>query len=311
MHAIEVENVTKIYRKGFRAVRVPAVVNLSFSVRQGTITGFVGPNGAGKTTTIKMIIGLVQPTAGALRLNGADASQLRARKGVAFLSEQPYFYTHLSVAEMLRFTGSLIGLTAAQARDESKRVLEVVELSHKAAAKIRELSKGMQQRLNMAQALLGNPHTLILDEPMSGMDPPGRRLFREIMVGLRREEKTLFFSTHVLDDIESLCDDVVVLDKGALTCTGGVRTLLEEGFLGTDITVPASNQSLGSALQAAGYPPEYHPDTGEWILFVPRERDVTDVLRMLNEYQVFPRSIMGRTMTLESLLYRKQTGGEA
>ena len=311
MHTIEVNKVTKIYRKGFRAVRIPAVVDLSFSVRKGVITGFVGPNGAGKTTTIKMIAGLVHPTKGTIRLNGRDTSSPSARRGVAFLSEQPYFYAHLTVDEMLRFAADLLGVPSAQRDGETARVLETVELTHKRRMKIKDLSKGMQQRLNMAQALLGEPHTFILDEPMSGMDPPGRRLFREIMAGLRAEAKTLFFSTHVLDDVETVCDDVVVLDRGTLTYAGPVRTLLDDGFLGTEIAAAGLEQGARDALVSRGYSPQYNGDTGKWVLLIPKTDDPAAVLRLLHEHNVFPSSIVRRTMTLEALLYQRKPGGDA
>ncbi|MBN1578143.1 MAG: ABC transporter ATP-binding protein [Chitinispirillaceae bacterium] len=307
MHAIEVANVTKIFRKGFRAVRIPAVVDLSFTVRKGAITGFVGPNGAGKTTTIKMIEGLVHPTKGMLRINGEDAAFPRARGGVAFLSEQPYFYAHLTVSEMLRFTAELIRVPSSQIPKETQRVLETVELSRKTGTKIKELSKGMQQRLNMAQALLGSPHTLVLDEPMSGMDPPGRRLFRDLMELLRQEGRTLFFSSHVLDDIEAICDDVVVLQQGKLTYAGGVRELLDEGFTGTDVVTGEITQECREALGGAGCRFRHDEKRGEWTLFVPKTGDVAALQRILSEKGAFPRRVIPRSMTLEELLYQRKT----
>lgn len=306
MHAIEVENVTKIYRKGFRAVRVTAVSDLSFTVRKGAITGFVGPNGAGKTTTIKMLEGLVYPTRGALRINGKDAASPRARSGVVFLSEQPYFYAHLTAGEMLRFTAGLIRMAPSQVRSEIHRVLETVELSHKIGSKIKELSKGMQQRLNMAQALLGSPHTLVLDEPMSGMDPPGRRLFREIMEQLRNEGRTLFFSTHVLDDIEAVCDDVVVLQNGKLNYAGGVRELLERGFIGTELVTGEIPQECREALENTGCRLLHDAQRGEWTLFVPKKGNVAAMQHLLFEKGAVPRRVVPRSMTLEELLYQRK-----
>jgi ABC-2 type transport system ATP-binding protein len=306
MYAIEAENVTKIYRKGFRAVKVPAVTGLSFTVRKETITGFVGPNGAGKTTTIKMLAGLVRPTSGCVRILGSDTRSLDARRGVAYLSEQPYFYAHLTAREMLGFVARLIGLPATVAAQEILRVLEAVELSHKASVKIKEMSKGMQQRLNMAQALLGRPHILILDEPMSGMDPPGRRLFRQIFTELRREQRTtLFFSTHVLDDVEALCEDVVVLSGGTLTYAGPVRTLLDEGLLGVEILCGELDAACRMAAAETGCRVQQGRESGEWSLFVPREIDPGAVLRILYGYNVYPRAVQPCSLTLEELLYRR------
>lgn len=237
MNVIELRNVSKFYRKDFWTPRLSAVTNLSISVKKGVVTGFVGPNGAGKTTTIKMIMGLIRPSEGKVSICGKDAFLPKSRKGVAYLCEQPYFYAHLTVSETLKFTADLLGLPSKSITDEIKSVLSVVELSEKNDVKVKELSKGMQQRLTMACALVGDPQILILDEPMSGMDPPGRRLFRKLFRDLVNKGKTIFFSTHVLDDIESVCDEVIVLSKGKLVFSGEVKTLLEKGFLGTDMVV--------------------------------------------------------------------------
>jgi len=306
MNAIHVDNVTKIYRKGFRGVKVPAVTNLSFTVRRDAITGFVGPNGAGKTTTIKMIVGLAYPASGRVMLYGRDAALPSSRCGVAYLSEQPCFYAHLTVGEMLRFTAGLIGLAQPAISGEVERALGTVELGHCKKLKIKELSKGMQQRLSMAQALLGSPHTLILDEPMSGMDPPGRRLFRTLMDRLRHEGKTLFFSTHVLDDVESICDDVVVLQRGELTYSGRIKSLLDRGFLGTDIRTGEFDEKCRETLSNAGCRMQHHSETNEWTLFVPRDIELESVIRLLYEYSIVPVSIVGRSMTLEELLYKQR-----
>jgi ABC-2 type transport system ATP-binding protein len=309
MDAIEVKNITKIYRKGLRGIKIPAVTDLSFSVRKERITGFVGPNGAGKTTTIKMITGLVFPTSGCVVVSGKNASDPSARAGLSYLSEQPYFYAHLNVTEMLRFVARLLRLPAGTIAAEINRVLGLVELSHKARSKVKELSKGMQQRLNMAQALLGNPHTLVLDEPMSGMDPPGRRLFREILCKLRDEKKTLFFSTHVLDDIESVCDDVIVLEQGKCAYAGAVSTLLDEGFLGTEIVTGSLSEEIREKVINAGCTIRQITTGDECVLFLEKNGDTAQILRLLAGSSVYPQLVIRRTMTLETLLYHRTAGG--
>lgn len=308
MDAVQLESVTKIYRKGFRAVKVPAVIDCSFSVKKARITGFVGPNGAGKTTTIKMIIGLVRPTIGRVLLGSIDAAKPNARTGVAYLSEQPYFYNHLTVYEALCFAAELSLIPRSSIDTEITRVLQLVELSQKRASKIKEFSKGMQQRLNMAQALLGNPHTLIFDEPMSGMDPPGRRLFRELLHALRGEGKTIFFSTHVLEDIESLCDDVVVLRQGRLTYAGGVEELLTQGFKGTDIRTGSMSNTCADALKNIGC--TVQPGQGdEQLLFVPKEVAIEAVQQLLRDNAVIYRAMERRAQTLETMLYKNRSDG--
>ena len=310
MNAIELKKVFKTYRKGFRAVKVPAVTDLSFVVRTGRITGFVGPNGAGKTTTIKMITGLVHPTSGTLELDGLRAGTPASRKSVAYLSEQPYFYQHLTVEETLHFTSRLIGIPHAGVRSEAARVLETVELEAKRNVKVKELSKGMQQRLNMAQALLGNPRILILDEPMSGMDPPGRRLFRDIIRSLKDEDRTVFFSTHVLDDIESACDDVVVLQQGRLTYCGDVGSLLDKGFTGTEIITAPLTGDLLVTLEKTGCAVSRSNGT-ELVLFVNRHDDPAVQLKILADHAVFPKQVVRRAMRLEEVLYNPSDGRQA
>lgn len=308
MNVIELKNISKIYLKGFWASKIPAVTDLTISVKKGIVTGFVGPNGAGKTTTIKMVMGLVRPSRGTVTICGSDASRPQSRKGVAYLSEQPYFYAHLTVAETLKFAANLIGLQSKKVIPEINRVLSIVELARKSNVRVKELSKGMQQRLTMAQALLGDPHTLILDEPMSGMDPPGRRLFRKLFRELVDSGKTIFFSTHVLDDIETVCDEVIVLSHGKLAFTGEVKTLLEKGFMGTEMTVSGLQQEDLDYLEKTGCEIS-GSDTTQNILFFPKECDLLKVQNYLSEKKVVFHSITKRAKSLEDLLYQDSGAG--
>lgn len=302
MDALRIENVTKIFRKGFKGVKVTAVSDLSFAVGENRICGFVGPNGAGKTTTIKMTMGLVRPTKGQIFMNGVSTVSPASRRGVAYVSEQPYFYRHLTVSETLDFTARLIGIPSSSIESEKKRVLRTVELTGRENSRIRDFSKGMQQRLNMACGLLGDPRLLIFDEPMSGLDPPSRRLFRTLFRRLGEEGRTVFFSTHVLDDIEAVCDDVVVLDGGKLRYTGKVSSLMERGTLGTELVVPNVPESLVEEFSIEGCTLSPLQD-GSVVLFVPPEKDQFDCQRKLSEQGVFCLSVHKRTMPLETLLY--------
>lgn len=304
MNVIEFSHVSKIYRKGFLAKKVPAVVDLSFSVRQGAVTGFVGPNGAGKTTVIKMILGLVHPTGGVIRLNGTDAGDPAGRKDCAFISEQPYFYQHLTVTEALVFAARLHGRGGALLSREIGRTLESVDLVNCVQRKIRELSKGMQQRLAMAQALLLQSKILIFDEPMSGMDPPGRGLFRKILLSLASKGTTIFFSTHILDDIEQLCNDVVVLSKGRLEYQGPISKILQKGFMGFDLIVPPLSGNFQNELRNMGYEVEAAGEASVHI-FVPSKEDLSVCQRWLNERGVLCDSLTKRTLPLEEVLYKK------
>lgn len=302
MALIEFDRVSKIYRKGFLAVKVPAVVDLSFSVDENHITGFVGPNGAGKTTSLKMLMGLVHPTSGTIKIRGKSAPAPESRERIAFLSEQPYFYDHLTVRESLRFAYRLNHLPPADMHRDIDRVLQKVDLSDSAGKRVRELSKGMQQRLNMAQALLGDAHVFILDEPMSGLDPLGRTLFRSLFRELIEQGKSIFFSTHILDDIEQVCDRVVVLAKGRLTYQGEIAELLERGFLGTDVLVATLDAQTRDRLRALG---AHVSDTavGTSLIFVPRDHDVRACQKILYEKGYFPESITNRHHSLETILY--------
>ena len=308
MNVIEISNFSKIYRKGFWGIKVPAVVDISLAIKKNVITGFVGPNGAGKTTTIKTVMGLIRPTSGTLKINGIDVSSCTARKGVAYLSEQPYFYGHLTVWESLEFAAHLINLTLDKSKSEIARVLDIVELSGREKLKVKEMSKGMQQRLNMAQALLGKPTLLILDEPMSGMDPPGRRLFRSLFKDLAKSEVTIFFSTHVLEDIESVCDEVVVVSKGKVTYSGAVSELLDKGIVGTEITITTSDNQIREYLVKCGCKIESHRND-TLVFTIPKEVDVSEIQRNLSAKGVFPKKIVNRSVSMEDLLYGSDIRG--
>ncbi len=298
---IEVDNVHKSFRSDLWARKVTAVHGLSFSVGDEGIVGFVGPNGAGKTTTIKMVLGLVRPDKGAVRVCGMASSEPRSRDTVAFVSEQPYFYAHLTLSESLRFVGTIRGIDRAGLEPEVSRVLETVGLSAHAVKRVGQLSKGMQQRLNMAQALMGDPRYFVFDEPMSGMDPPGRSLFRRIFRDLRDAGRTVFFSTHILEDVEALCNRVVVLSKGEKTYDGSVDELLRRGFEGTEMVVQGMGDDVGAELRAMGC--EVTAMQGARLVFVPAGSDMRAVQDTLVKRGLYCDSIAQRRKSLETLLY--------
>jgi len=244
---IELKNVTKIFNEALEEKAKIAVNDLSFSVEKGGITGFIGPNGAGKTTAIKMILGLVRPTKGSISLMGMPASDKKSRQKVTFVSEQPYFYEHLTAYETLKFICHLKRFPKDKIDGEIARVLEIVEMSENAKRRVKSFSKGMQQRLNMAQSLIGNPELIIMDEPMSGMDPLGRRLFRQLFKDLAAQGITIFFSTHIVEDIEALCDRIVVLADGKLHLQGNVAEIVNSA--GTSLEEVLYSKSAQGAKQ--------------------------------------------------------------
>jgi len=223
---LRTEALTKNFEVGVRRRRVHAVRDLSLSVEEGEIFGFVGPNGAGKTTTIKMLMGLIFPTSGRAFIFDAPIPSRDAQRRLGYLPENPSTYDFLTGLEAMRFYGRLSGVAGADLGRRADELLGLVGLSDAADRQVRKYSKGMQQRLGIAQALVGDPAFVVLDEPMSGLDPIGRKEVRDLILELRRRGKTVFFSTHILPDVESLCDRVGVILGGELRDVGRIGDLL-------------------------------------------------------------------------------------
>jgi ABC-2 type transport system ATP-binding protein len=224
MRAIEITGLSKEYAVGFwRKQRRPALKSLNLAVEAGETFGFLGPNGAGKTTTLKLLMGIIFPTAGSATILGRDASDLEVKQKIGFLPEQPYFYDYLSAPELLDYYAGLSGVSAAVRKQRIGDLLEQVGLSDVGNKQLRKFSKGMLQRVGIAQAIIHDPEVIFLDEPMSGLDPVGRHEVRELIQGLKDAGKTIFFSTHILSDAEALCDRVAVIHKGELRGVGVVN----------------------------------------------------------------------------------------
>ena len=302
-NSISFESVTKIYNAALEKKPVTAVNNLSFSVKEGVVTGFIGPNGAGKTTSIKMTLGLVTPTKGKITLMGKKAGTKESRKEIAYVSEQPYFYSHLTAEETLYFVADMKGMKKSEQKSEVERVLEKVELSHRKKAKVKSFSKGMQQRVNMAQALLGNPKLIIMDEPMSGLDPIGRRLFRSIFRELKENGTTVFFSTHIIDDIESICDDIVVLSQGQLKYQGKIQKLIDDSILGVEYRLSLSDSHTVKSLIGNDVQSVLASDGS--IIITADSRD-NSFEKLIREKQIIPETITPLRKSLEDILYDKK-----
>jgi ABC-2 type transport system ATP-binding protein len=225
MEPIRTEGLIKVYRKGLRQQRVQAVNGLSLSVAEGEIFGFLGPNGAGKTTTIKVLCDLIRPTAGKAAILGRDVSDPEARRHMGYLPENPSYYPFLTAWELLRFHGDLHGIGETTLRARGEELLAAMELAEAADRPVRTYSKGMVQRFGLAAALIHDPEILILDEPMSGLDPLGRKLVVDLMADLRKRGKTIFFSTHILADVETICDRIGVLVGGKLVYEGAMEAV--------------------------------------------------------------------------------------
>jgi ABC-2 type transport system ATP-binding protein len=227
MLAIEINKLTKDYSVGFWRKRPRrALDGLNFKVEPGEIFGMLGPNGAGKSTTLKILFRLIFPTSGTARILGRDLNDLSLHSRLGYLPENPSFYDHLSPEELMMFAGGLFGLSTSEARRRTGNLLDRAGLAEVKRLRIRKLSKGMVQRLGIAQALINSPDVVFLDEPMSGLDPIGRRDVRNLILDLRKEGKTVFFSTHILSDAEALCDRVAILNRGRLLGCGELEQIL-------------------------------------------------------------------------------------
>jgi ABC-2 type transport system ATP-binding protein len=301
---IEFSRVTKRYRKHFWTPQKLAVDGCSFTVEKNAVTGFVGPNGAGKTTSIKMIMGLARTDSGDIRINGVSPSSPASRRGVAFLSERPYFYEHLTVNETLGFSFRLQGKDGRNEKAAVASALEAVELDKVSSVPVKDLSKGMQQRLSMAQALVCDPDFLVLDEPMSGLDPLGRRLFRQLFASLAQQGKTIFFSSHILDDVESLCESVVILSRGKVAWQGAISQLLSQGFMGTSLAVTALPEPARAGLAALGFTVTADKTGAGGAIFVPKGGDLAKCERFLFENSIECTEITRRTASLEDAIYK-------
>lgn len=226
MHAIEIQGLSKNYAVGFWKKQLrPALKPLSLTVEAGETFGFLGPNGAGKTTTLKLLMGIIFPSEGSATILGKSFRDPEVKRKIGFLPEQPYFYDYLSAPELLDYYAQLSGVPAQARKQRIFSLLDRVGLGDVGNKQLRKFSKGMLQRVGIAQAIIHDPEVVFLDEPMSGLDPLGRHEVREMIQGLKDEGKTIFFSTHILSDAEALCDRVAVIHKGELRGIGVVNDL--------------------------------------------------------------------------------------
>ncbi len=247
---VEVKDLQKTFHLGLFRKKVEAVRKVSFEVRAGEIFGVLGPNGAGKTTTIKMLLGLIFPSAGSLRLFGSDRPGPDVMRRIGYLPENPYVYQYLRAHEFLDLCGRLCGMDAASRKKRADEMIHKVGLDHAIDRPIGKFSKGMTQRIGLAQALLHDPDMLILDEPMSGLDPIGRKEVRDLIEAERARGKTVLFTSHILTDVERLCDRVALVNRGVVTAYGALGDLLRPGVRRTEVELEGVSDSLRKELGA-------------------------------------------------------------
>ncbi len=225
--AVEVKNLTKVFSTGLKKDYVVALDNLSFDVKAGEVYGLIGPNGSGKSTTMKVVLGLMSPSKGSAKVFGLDSGDIRARNEIGFLPENPYFYKHLSGAETLKFYGKLCGMKGSELKDRIEELLKLVDLESAAKRRLGGYSKGMLQRIGLAQSLIQNPRLVILDEPTAGVDPVGSRQIRDLILKLKDEGYTVFLCSHLLEQVQEVCDKVGIIFEGRMRREGPLEELIQ------------------------------------------------------------------------------------
>ena len=305
IEAIRVERLTKIFRPGWPGqTPVTALDGLSLTVRQGEIYGFLGPNGAGKTTTLKILLGLIRATSGKAETLGRPAGDVEVRRQIGFLPESPYFYDYLTAEEFLTFYGRLAGLDRSELKKRVASLCELVGLREARARQLRKFSKGMLQRIGLAQALIHDPQLVILDEPMSGLDPIGRKQVRDLILSLRDQGKTVFFSTHIIPDVEAMCDRVGIIVKGKLMAEGRVDELAGPEQPAT-VEIVCDGGKLHDEPVIASAAIQVVQSGRQWTVLLPGPERLNDVLTAIGVCGGVLRSVTPRRGSLEELFLQK------
>ena len=305
---VRVDGVVKDFRPGF-GLRVKRVLHgISFDVREGEIFGFVGPNGAGKTTTLKVLMGLIRATQGSAQILGNDVGETEFRRHVGFLPENPYFYNYLTGREILHFYAKLSGVPASQRSERVETLLEWVGLSHAGDARLKTYSKGMLQRTGIAQALVHDPDVIFLDEPMSGLDPIGRVEIRNLILRLRADGKTVFMNTHILSDVEMLCDRVAVIVHCRIRYEGRIEDFIDKDGRMSEIVVSGVAPEIVQGLEEnLGGELRGH---GERIAVRLEEKHVADALQLLLASGAEVVSVTPERASLEDIFLSAVEQGE-
>lgn len=296
-------HLAKTYVIGFFRKKIRAITDVNLSVGSGEIYGLLGPNGAGKTTTLKVLMGLVRPSGGEAQVLGLPVGDLRAKQRLGYLPESPYFYDYLTGRELLIFMAKLFGFSRKDAADKARELLSLVEMEEAADRALRLYSKGMLQRIGLAQALINNPDLVILDEPLTGLDPLGRKTLREIIAGLREQGKTVVLSSHILSDVELLADRVTIIIRGKTVRTGALHDLLDAQILNTEIVFRGYSPELLAELEQAGHRTLEIGETAQVRL--DSGDAVSTVLDLLRQHGAEIRSVTPRKESLEDLVVKQ------
>lgn len=295
-YVLTVENLHKSFKVGFIPKKKKILKGISLAVEEGEIFGYLGPNGAGKTTTLKCILGLIFPEKGNIKIFNHPYLSLKAKEKVGYLPENPYFYDYLTASEFLHFYGQLSLLKKKEKEEKIPQLLRLVGLEESANLQLRKFSRGMLQRIGLAQALIHDPSLLFLDEPLGGLDPLGRKEIRDIIARLKEEGKTVFLCSHILQDIEMICDRVAIIVNGQIVNQGRLQDLISEKILFTEITLSGINtdnlKGLGEVISSTG---------GKTLLKVVDEDNIEKVMGIVHNQKAKIHSLIPRTATLEDL----------
>jgi len=303
MHALKVDGIRKSFRGDMSLARREVLHGVSLHASEGEVLGFLGLNGAGKTTTIKVILGLIRADSGAVTIFDRPVGDRRAMARVGYLPEMPYFYPHLSLMEFLELCGAMSGMARERIRARIEKVVETVDLTAHIGRRLKSYSKGMLQRAGLAQAILHEPELLILDEPFSGLDPIGRKMVRDVLVDLKRRGTTIFFSSHVLPDMETLCDRVSIIRDGVIAKSVGLDDLLRLGEGTVEVTVRGWRPGMMGEIRA--HVESAQEAGGEAFLVVREQRFVRPVIEHLYRSGAEVLAVANRRCSLEDIFMQE------
>jgi len=300
MKALEIKGLKKSFRSNFLIKKYRILKGIDLDVEKGEIYGFLGPNGAGKTTTIKCVLGLLFPDQGEILIDGKPAAGAGARSRIGFLPENPYFYDYLTARELLFFSASLFNLPAAAVHDRIAALIHQVGLSGHEDLKLRKFSKGMIQRLGLAQALVHDPDLLILDEPFSGLDPIGRKDLRTMILTLREQGKTIFFSSHILQDMEMMVDRVGIILNGSIRRQGRLSELISRSTQYYEVVCAHISEPVLTTIQA-----NFACRDGQYVITLASDADINQVVESIIHNDGRIVSVNPVKMTLEDIFFNE------
>lgn len=301
-NVIEIKGLTKYYGSLFWKQKVPALDQLTIDVPEGAIFGFLGPNGAGKTTTIRLMMDLIRPSSGSALVLGVPPSDVKIKAKIGYLPDSPAFSSYLSAYEFLNICSKLLGIPSKKRKERISEVLDIVAMERHASSKLGGFSRGMLQRIGIAQAILNKPKLLILDEPLVGLDPLGRQELKDIIMKQKSEGANVFFCSHILSDVEKICDHLGILYEGRLLCSGKVEDLLSE--TGLRVHINSGNTDIATDLMPDATGSIKLPD-GAWELVFPSSIDLRDRIAQLSQEHPGKIQTTPSRENLEDFFFRK------